>query len=328
MAITTPKSVPLIDILMAGYQVLNRCLWVLLIPLALDLYLWLGQPVSFAPLLAPLFDAARRGLAELVVTAGPDQQVAWAALSNEMLALQQADMRGLLVLANWLPTLFTATELARDGSGGYQIDNTVALLATVLLLNLLTLVLSGLFLVPLALAVRHEQATAAGIVRGAARLVRGVASYAALALGGALTLGLPFLILVTLLLLLGPAAAVGGVLLLTQVIWLGLFGIYLYAGFAVEAMLVEGVGPLRALRRSIAMVRQHAWPALSLVLLTLVISQGMLVLWRQLATTPAGTLLAIAGSAYIGGGLAAARLVFYHERAGLRPPNDDTRQAS
>jgi hypothetical protein len=58
------------------------------------------------------------------------------------------------------------------------------------------------------------------------------------------------------------------------------------------------------------MVRHSLASALGLVLLTLVIIYGMGVVWSMLATTWWGVVLAIAGNAYIGSGLVAARLIF------------------
>ena len=44
---TRPPGV--IDTLTAGYSVVNRSPWVLLIPILLDVFLWLGPQISLAP---------------------------------------------------------------------------------------------------------------------------------------------------------------------------------------------------------------------------------------------------------------------------------------
>jgi uncharacterized integral membrane protein len=81
-------------------------------------------------------------------------------------------------------------------------------------------------------------------------------------------------------------------------------------------LLLDRVGPFAALRRSARLVWRHFWGTIGLLLLAALITQGTLLIWRQLAQWPLGTLLAVLGSCYIGGGLLAARLVFYRERAG------------
>jgi hypothetical protein len=48
-----------IDTISAGYAALNRQLWVLLLPVLVDLFLWLGPQVSFSPLVEPILS---RGL--------------------------------------------------------------------------------------------------------------------------------------------------------------------------------------------------------------------------------------------------------------------------
>src|SRR5258708_23388725 len=42
-----------IETLSAGYTAVNRQLWVLLLPILLDVFLWLGPHVAFSPLVGP-----------------------------------------------------------------------------------------------------------------------------------------------------------------------------------------------------------------------------------------------------------------------------------
>src|SRR5260370_30371878 len=42
-----------IETLSAGYTAVNRQLWVLLLPILLDVFLWFGPHVSFSPLVGP-----------------------------------------------------------------------------------------------------------------------------------------------------------------------------------------------------------------------------------------------------------------------------------
>ncbi|MBA2448513.1 MAG: hypothetical protein H0V51_10865, partial [Chloroflexi bacterium] len=43
-----------VDTLSAGYRIVNRRPWLVLGPVALDLFLWFGPRVSVAPLIGPL----------------------------------------------------------------------------------------------------------------------------------------------------------------------------------------------------------------------------------------------------------------------------------
>jgi hypothetical protein len=67
-------------------------------------------------------------------------------------------------------------------------------------------------------------------------------------------------------------------------------------------------------RRSFALVRRNFFASVGLLLLIWLIGLGLGLLWDQLSSSPVGLIIASVGSAYIGAGLAAARMVFYRER--------------
>jgi len=47
-----------IETLSAGYTAVNRQLWVLMLPILLDVFLWLGPHVSYSPLVGPVVTQA------------------------------------------------------------------------------------------------------------------------------------------------------------------------------------------------------------------------------------------------------------------------------
>jgi len=90
--------------------------------------------------------------------------------------------------------------------------------------------------------------------------------------------------------------------------------VQIYVGFANEAIVMSRVGPLRALRASFELVRRNLWGVVGFLLLSLLITRGTEVIWEMLGTSMIGGVAAALGSAYIGVGLAAARMAFYRER--------------
>src|ERR687883_1725823 len=64
-----PKGV--IDTLSAGYVALNRQLWVLLVPILVDLLLWLGPHVSYSPLVDPTVTRATEWVRQAAATSSP-----------------------------------------------------------------------------------------------------------------------------------------------------------------------------------------------------------------------------------------------------------------
>jgi len=318
LAVTTPKSTSLIDSIGAGYRLLNKRLWVLLIPLALDVYLLLGTPINLAPLLGPALGELRAQLNTLRAGATPEQLTTIERLDEFAQTAGRSDVRGRFALLNWLPVFVVDTAAPTAGQGSYAIASVRGMLGLFLLINALVLGLSGLFLAPLALDVRGADLNVQSWLRTAGRFALGVLVYVGLLLGAAVTIGLPFLLAVVLIGMLGPEAALLTGLLLGVLLQMLVFWLYLYCGFAIEALLLDEVGPLRAIRRSFGMVRRHFWGALGLIVLAFIITQGTRVIWSSVGNSVAGLLGGTLGTAYIGGGLAAARMIFYFERSRLQ----------
>jgi hypothetical protein len=309
LAATTPKPTSLIDSIGTGYRVLNSRLWVLIIPLVLDAILLLGTPPLYAtPLLEELRRQAEAGLQELPT----EQREAW---QQQLEGFQEAsarDLRGQFAWLNWVPTRVDDEQATR---AGLTIDSLRGLALAVLQINLVALLLSGIFLAPLADGVRQEATTLSGWSGGAGRVVLGVLCYVGIVLGASITLGLPFLVLIALLLALGPGAALVVLAIAAILLQMLVFAGYVYCGFAVEAILIDRIGPLRALGRSFRLVQHNFWSAIGLIGVLLLINEGMVVIWQQIDERLPGRLLAIVGTAYIGAGLTAARMVFYRERS-------------
>src|SRR5882672_6277615 len=96
-----------IETLSAGYTAVNRQLWVLMLPILLDVFLWLGPHVSYSPLVGPVVTQAaewtrqvalgpRRGIRNNTdLIGGLDDSRAW-------LIARADEVNGLNVLA-WSP---------------------------------------------------------------------------------------------------------------------------------------------------------------------------------------------------------------------------------
>jgi hypothetical protein len=190
------------------------------------------------------------------------------------------------------------------------LSGAAATVGAVLLINCLAVLLSSLFLTLLGEAVRGEQRNLAATLARTPKVAASICLYL-LALGGVgLILALPFLAISAIVIALLPGAT-----LLVLLLWyVALFWAYVYTGFAPEAISLSRLGPLQAIYHSVAVVRRDLGGTLGLLLLSFVIVSGLGVLWRQIAGSPPGLVLALLGSAYVGSGLAAARLEFFRER--------------
>jgi hypothetical protein len=302
LARSQPRS--LIETISAGYAVLNRRWGVLALPLALDLYFWLGARVSFAPFFRLIRDWLE--LLTLLPWLDPLQQ------EQLLVQLQNTDMRAVIARLNFVPVVMPSLLGLESATTGpvRLLASPLHVALTVLTFNLLALVLSSVFLTALASGVRGDPYRPRRHGLRVLEALLGLGGYALILLALGVLLALPLLMLLALLREFAPGLAplVLGVALL---VW---FWVYVVAGFAVEAIILSGMGPLRGIWTSMQIVRHFFLETLGLLLLTTLITIGLNVVWALLAENGAGLLLALVGHAYVGSGLVAARQVFYRDR--------------
>jgi hypothetical protein len=309
-----------IETLSAGYAAVNRQPWVLLLPILLNVFLWLGPHVSYSPLVGPVVTRATEWTRQMAVgqeRAVPDAEgISGAELdqARQWLIARTDDVNGFEALV-WsplgmpsLPSLSTASdEIAFVNGWG----DGVALLGACIGLGLL---LGAWFYGGLAVASQNAPGGPLAAGRRVPRGVLDVIGLVAVLLGVSVLLGLPVILLIGFTALVSPPVAVLGTLLLVA----GLLFATIHLFFSVAAIFVSGAGPLRAIQRSVGVVRRHLWSSIALILLTWLILAGMGRVWDLLASyapTPFGVLLGILGNAYVASGLIAAGMVFYIQRS-------------
>lgn len=323
MTIAKPQNPTLIDSISEGYASINRRLWLVLIPLLLNLYLWFGPQVSLAPLITNIANTMKS--LNPAVTEQGDMQVVY----DQFLAAGGLDLRQQLAVLNYVPTLRLYVVGASDGTSSasvpaipevlqlintqrtdtIQIASVGGALLVFVIINALALVFSAIFLGQVGAAVRRDWSPGVGL-RRATKIGLSLLGALAIIAGVALALGLPILFFSTLLLYLNQTL---GILALVVVYWVGIW-ISIYIGFTAEAIVISGLGPLRAIYTSFNVVRRNIWGTLGFLAITLVIQLGSGVIWHALVNTVVGAIVAMVASAYIGSGLLAARMAFYRER--------------
>ncbi len=306
-----------IETLSAGYTAVNRQLWVLMLPILLDVFLWLGPHVSYSPLVGPVVTQAaewtrqvalgpRRGPRNTDLVGGLDDSRQW-------LIARADEVNGLDALA-WgpiaLPSLGTVPNASDELAFVSGWSEGLALLGASVGVGLL---LGGWFYAGLADASSGARGGPLAAGRLTPRAVVDVLGLVGVLLGTALLLGLPVLLLIGFTALVSPPVAVlGGALVGAGVLFAA---VHLF--FAVPAIFVSNAGPLAAIQRSVGIVRRHLRPSVALMLLTWLILAGMGQVWDVLGNNlqaPYGVALAILGNAYIASGLIAAGMIFYTQR--------------
>jgi hypothetical protein len=300
------QSLSLVDILSQGYRVLNQHIWVLLWPVLLGLLLWATPRLSLAPLLQLARDESRSFM--LPLSADPQQQEAL------FVQLQNLDMRAALAFSNYLPvlapqTVDAANPLTGSVPGMFSVGTPGQFVLALLLINSGALILSSFFLAALAQAWHRPTFSWRRYLGLTLRGLYGIGGYLLILLGAMVIFSVPFA--------LGFAAvaqrapALSGLLVL---IWWGVwFWLYIHTGFAVEAVLLNRVNPLRGIAQSVLIVRRFFWKTLAFLALSLLILRGLSIIWGGLSDSLPGVLGAVLGQAYVGSGLAAARFIFYRE---------------
>lgn len=292
-----------------GYSLVLQRIWLIVLPIALDLYLWLGPRLSARPLTRMLssFFVAPEQL--------PEQFRPFVETSLEMLetAGQQYDLFALLSNSLVGMPSYLSAGLPPGISGSTVVwgENSSALLVLALIPVLLAL---GLFLGSLYMAV-IAQLTRMGRVDLKLlfhRLWRywGLLSLFAVLLAGALTvIGIPVMIVVQLITM--ANSPMGELTLLAAQ---GLFLWMLFHLFFVPHGIVSEEGLFQALWNSLIVVARNFWPALFLIVVMNLIITGFAIVWDMLSVNAILTLVSIAGNAFIGTGLVAASLIFYRDR--------------
>jgi hypothetical protein len=307
-----------IETLSAGFSAVNRQLWVLALPVLLNLFLWLGPHVSYSPLVGPAVTDAAEWTRQVAL--GPrrvprnPELVSALDQTRQFLIARSDEVNGLDALT-WGPIALPNLTALPGASDELAFVNGwmdgVALLGATAALGLL---LGGWFYGGLAAASTGARGGPLEAGRAAPRSVAHVLGLTAVLVGTGLLLGVPVVLLIGFTALVSPPVAVLGAFLLAAAILFATLHLF----FAVDAIFVSHAGPLRAIQRSVVLVRRHLWPSVALMLLTWLILAGMGRVWDVVASnlqSPYGVALGILGNAYIASGLIAASMIFYVQRS-------------
>lgn len=309
-----------IDALTAGYAIVNKRLWVVLVPVLLDVFLWLGPQVS----LAPVIDRAAAGLAAPSEWGGESSLAAEQVRRNLLDTFDSFNALALLAGPSLLSVPSLAVIVGGRGTLHFIDDPSTALLL------LLGSTVGGTIIGSFYRSTIAQQVRDRALLPGRL-LVDAVAAWLRVLLLMLCFVGFSLLFGLPLALVLGSAAAVSRDLLGMGVFLVSIasMAVFIYLAFALDAVFVSRAGPLTAIRNSVAVVRAYFWPTVMLMGLMLLILLGMGRVWELLAlAAPWGILAGIVGNAYIASGLVAASMAFYQDRFDRLPSPARTSPAS
>ena len=297
-----------------GFEVVARNPELILIPLILDLFLWLGPRLS----IAPIIQAVKAFMHQWVLTDLATPEVSEAALMIDQVlgevartfdlfsALRPAPLVGVPVLMPYRITVARPFGARPE----LPVRSVGSLMGLTLLLMVVGLALAAIYLRGIGRRVIDEtEAPLPGPQPPPAVWIKFL-RFGALLLALLIVFSTGFSFFLTLV---GMVSMTVASILMTLA-----FSSVLFAGvhlvFAIPGMVQLRRGPLRAIQESLILTRSDFMNVLLLLGLVLLISQGLNVVWSLPDAGSWSTVVGLAGHAFVSTGLTAALFIFYQER--------------
>lgn len=307
----------IIDTLSAGFDRAAKRLWLILLPVLLDIGIWAGPRLSLnklareAILLLP--DAAELGDQ---YTASIEMMRSWltdAAATTNVMAMLSMRLLGLPSLAETLAPRALPFGIVQRS---IEIPSWLAFAGVALLLTLISLLLGCSCLSLIAADARDRDVSPIYALQVAWRSWLRLVTLVLLATAAIVVMGSGVAVVSGMLAVLSVDLAG---LLLTLFGW-GFLTFSAYGAvvffFASRAIILDDAGILRSIWNALNVLHRSLLAAIGFILLVSVLQTGLLYIWRMLAVSPAGTLVGIVGNAYVSTGLVMASFIFYRERYG------------
>jgi hypothetical protein len=309
--------------LMAGFEMVGRHLGLIVLPVLLDLFLWLGPRLSVAPLV-------QQFIALLMAQPVPDPAVARQIEQVVHFWEQSSEQFNLLSLLSALPLLDVPTLLAQHvPEMGTPLGEPRVFLVT----SVLTLVVWMAVLIPIGMvlgflylngltcrvrAMRSDEVEEALRFSGWVNKIINVFLFiSGLMMAGVVLFPL-WLLVVGITLMIAPPLG-----LLIWLISVGLGGyVALNLLFVVPGMLLGNRGLFQATLESFMLIQIRFPSVVALILLVVVIYEGLGFVWSLPSGGSWMLLIGILGNGCIATGLTAATFVFYQEQIGQLPKLD------
>lgn len=294
-----PPPPGILPALTAGFNAVAAQVGVILFPIGLDVFLWLGPRLKVAQLMAPVLQEFKNLPAETAQTLDVSLIVDFWQNFN---LFSQARTFPLGVFS--LMSVNSAANSPLGARPGWELPGLLAAFSAWLAINLLGWLLGALYFSAVARVALPEQPAA----KIGQSTVRGLL-FAALWAGLALAAGIPFLFFVGILMVintvLGLLVSLIGFLL---VVWL-----FLPIFISSYGIFTAGQSVLRSLQSGLRLLR-YGLPTVTLFLLAaLLLGQGLDFLWRIPPADSWLALVGIFGHAFISSALLAASFIYYRE---------------
>jgi hypothetical protein len=298
-----------------GLEAVNSFPVLLLIPILLDLFLWLGPHFSLAPWFQAMMELSNR--LQQLMNAKPAQDINAADITQAVNLFQQFNLASALSTWGLFPPSLMAAIRPVDNPMGIPFNipmaSTIQVLETWVVFFSISLLLGGLYWALAGLAVAPQARTWRRLYDSWGRML-GLLMLGGLIVGGGIVFaGIPILYLISLASLLLSAVSFLSVCIPLIVTWFFLW-IVLMVAFAPHDCVLYSGNPFRAVLRSIECVRVQYPSAMLPLLFWGGLLWVMLFIW---AIPPANSwlsMIGIVGCAYTSSIIVTASLAYYQDR--------------
>ena len=313
----TQPTLGVIEALSAGLDAVLRHPWLLLIPILLDMFLWVG-PRLHAP---ALYQSLEPTFSQMTT----DMSTSDARYAAQELGKAVDQFFTQFNVFTWLSAMLVGVPVVNGGIDAtlklvtgslpilWALDSFEIYLLMFVVLTLLGLMISALYWTLLGIYVRGEAFQLADWFRQSWALWRKFSLLALIVVGVILMSIFPLSMVMFMLSVFSAGlASLIPLLALGIAIWLLLMCLFTPHGLVLHHM------PLgRAINTSVLVVRANFTPVAGLAVIASAISIGMGLIWEGLAADSWLRLIAIAGNAIISTGLIVASLLFYNNRVAI-----------
>jgi len=306
---TLPPPPGVVGSLRAGFDAIASNLPVILLPLALDLFLWLGPRLRVDRLFRPLFEEMSR-YARFSGLSSADLNVLQENTSQFLTQLQQYNL--LTTLRTFPIGVFSllsgkiSNQTPLGSSLVIQVDSLVTLLGWIIVLTLVGWVSGALFFRWVSLVVVEPSQS---VQFHLSKSILQTILLSVLSIMLAIMIGMPLVVVIALVITASPLLAQGLLLVL------GLLSMWLIvpAFFTPHGIFMHQKNAITSISASLRMAR-FTLPTSSLfVLSVLLIAYGLNFLWNIPSPDSWMTLVGIVGHAFITTSLLAASFIYYRD---------------
>jgi hypothetical protein len=310
----TRPVLSIVEALSAGLDAVLRHPWLLLIPVLLDLFLWVGPRLQ-APALYRSFEPALRQMMAQTTTSEARYAAQELGKSIDHFFTQYNLFAGLSAGLIGVPVVNSSVDATLPLVTGsapilWQVDRFESYLLVLVICAIGGLLISALFWTLLGDYVRGERWQAARWLRRSGRV------WTSLLLLMIIVVGLIIVSIFPLSMVMFMVGAFSAglaslipLLALAVMVW-----IIFVCMFTPHGLVVYRMPLTRAVNTSVQVVRANFAQAAGLAVIMVTISLGTGIIWQALAADSWLRLVAMAGNAIVGTGLIVASLLFYQNR--------------